>query len=344
MMAYLNVISNTGDNNRLKRIINIPKPGIGDRTISQIEEISMLNGTSMFETMENAGEFEELAKSAEKIKNFVKMINDMRDMLDSGDKVSDMYERLIKVTEYEPFIRMASDRGENAVENVHELTTNIMQYENEQENNATIQGFLEYTALLTDIDSYAEKEDSVVMMTVHSAKGLEFENVFIPGMEENIFPSFQAVMSGDDMQEERRLAYVGITRAKKNLYLIHSESRMLFGHSTRNRPSRFLSELPESIVENKQREIIKRDNADIPQPKIARRADIASSKVITSSFGNKPVMVNYTAGMRVVHNTFGEGVIINVKPMASDSMLEIAFDSVGTKKLMGKIAKLTVLD
>ena len=344
MMAYLNVISNTGDNNRLKRIINIPKRGIGDRTISQIEEISMLNGTSMFETMENAGEFEELAKSAEKIKNFVKMINDMRDMLDSGDKVSDMYERLIKVTEYEPFIRMASDRGENAVENVHELTTNIMQYENEQENNATIQGFLEYTALLTDIDSYAEKEDSVVMMTVHSAKGLEFENVFIPGMEENIFPSFQAVMSGDDMQEERRLAYVGITRAKKNLYLIHSESRMLFGHSTRNRPSRFLSELPESIVENKQREIIKRDNADIPQPKIARRADIASSKVITSSFGNKPVMVNYTAGMRVVHNTFGEGVIINVKPMASDCMLEIAFDSVGTKKLMGKIAKLTVLD
>ena len=146
------------------------------------------------------------------------------------------------------------------------------------------------------------------------------------------------------MQEERRLAYVGITRAKKNLYLINSDSRMLFGHSTRNRPSRFLSELPENIVEKKQKEIVKNPNPDIPQPKAVRRADIASSKVITSSVPTKPVMVNYTAGMKVVHNVFGEGVIINVKPMASDSMLEIAFDKVGTKKLMGKIAKLTVLD
>ncbi len=344
MMAYLNVISNTSDSNRLKRIINIPKRGIGDRTISQVEEISMHDGKSMFEIMENAEQFDELSKSAEKINGFVKIINDMREMLENGSKISDMYEKLIKEIQYEPFIRMASDRGENAVENVHELTSSIIRYENEFKENASLQGFLEYTALLTDIDSYENKEDCVVMMTIHSAKGLEFENVFIPGMEENIFPSFQAVMSGDDMQEERRLAYVGITRAKKNLYLINSDSRMLFGHSTRNRPSRFLSELPENIVEKKQKEIVKNPNPDIPQPKAVRRADIASSKVITSSVPTKPVMVNYTAGMKVVHNVFGEGVIINVKPMASDSMLEIAFDKVGTKKLMGKIAKLTVLD
>ena len=344
MMAYLNVISNTSDSNRLKRIINIPKRGIGDRTISQVEEISMHDGKSMFEIMENAEQFDELSKSAEKINGFVKIINDMREMIKNGSKISDMYEKLIKDIQYEPFIRMASDRGENAVENVHELTSSIIRYENEFKENASLQGFLEYTALLTDIDSYENKEDCVVMMTIHSAKGLEFENVFIPGMEENIFPSFQAVMSGDDMQEERRLAYVGITRAKKNLYLINSDSRMLFGHSTRNRPSRFLSELPENIVEKKQKEIVKNPNPDIPQPKAVRRADIASSKVITSSVLNKPVMVNYTAGMKVLHNVFGEGVIINVKPMASDSMLEIAFDKVGTKKLMGKIAKLTVLD
>ena len=344
MMAYLNIISNTGDNNRLKRIINVPKRGIGERTISQVEEISVMNGTSMFDVMENVQQFEVLAKSAEKINNFVGMINELREMLENGEKISDMYERLIKLTEYEPFIRMASDRGEHAVENVHELTTNIIQYENETGADSSIQGFLEYTALLTDIDSYAEKEDSVVMMTIHSAKGLEFENVFIPGMEENIFPSFQAVMADGDMQEERRLVYVGITRAKKNLFMINSESRMLFGHSTRNRPSRFLSELPESIVEKKQREIIKNTNMDIPEPKVVRRADIASSKVITSSFSRNSVTVNYTVGMKVMHNTFGEGVIINVKPMASDSMLEIAFDNVGTKKLMGRIARLTVLD
>ena len=293
--------------------------------------------------MENARQYDVLAKSAEKIGNFVKIINDMKEMLDSGEKISDMYERLIKLTEYEPFIRMASDKGENAVENVHELTTNIIQYEREAGTDASIQGFLEYTALLTDIDSYAEQEEAVVMMTVHSAKGLEFENVFLPGMEDNIFPGFQAVMADGDMQEERRLAYVAVTRAKKNLWLIHSDSRMLFGHSTRNRPSRFLSELPEDIIENKQRERIRNPDPDIPEPKAIRRADIASSKVITS-FSGKPVTVNYTAGMKVLHNTFGEGVIISVRPMASDSLLEIAFDSVGTKKLMGKIAKLTVLD
>ena len=343
MMAYLNVISNSSDNNRLKRIINIPKRGIGERTISQIEEISIQNNTSMFDIMENARQYDVLAKSAEKIGNFVKIINDMKEILDSGEKISDMYERLIKLTEYEPFIRMASDKGENAVENVHELTTNIIQYEREAGTDASIQGFLEYTALLTDIDSYAEQEEAVVMMTVHSAKGLEFENVFLPGMEDNIFPGFQAVMADGDMQEERRLAYVAVTRAKKNLWLIHSDSRMLFGHSTRNRPSRFLSELPEDIIENKQRERIRNPDPDIPEPKAIRRADIASSKVITS-FSGKPVTVNYTAGMKVLHNTFGEGVIISVRPMASDSLLEIAFDSVGTKKLMGKIAKLTVLD
>ena len=152
MMAYLNVISNTSDSNRLKRIINIPKRGIGDRTISQVEEISMHDGKSMFEIMENAEQFDELSKSAEKINGFVKIINDMREMLENGSKISDMYEKLIKEIQYEPFIRMASDRGENAVENVHELTSSIIRYENEFKENASLQGFLEYTALLTDID------------------------------------------------------------------------------------------------------------------------------------------------------------------------------------------------
>ena len=138
MMAYLNVISNTSDSNRLKRIINIPKRGIGDRTISQVEEISMHDGKSMFEIMENAEQFDELSKSAEKINGFVKIINDMREMLENGSKISDMYEKLIKEIQYEPFIRMASDRGENAVENVHELTSSIIRYENEFKENASL--------------------------------------------------------------------------------------------------------------------------------------------------------------------------------------------------------------
>ena len=345
MMAYLNVISNPFDNNRLKRIINVPKRGIGDRTISQIEEISYTLGQSMFETMRQAEQFDILLKSCEKLQGFVSMIDRMNKMLDDGSQISDMYEALVKETDYDPFIKRESERGEAAVENVHELTSNIIQYEKEYGDEASLQGFLEYTALLTDIDSYADDEDKVVMMTIHSAKGLEFDNVFIPGMEENMFPSFQAIMSdADDMQEERRLAYVGITRAKRRLYISASESRMLFGHTTRNRPSRFLKELPEHLVENKKREIVRDPNVKIPEPKAARHEEIERSRTITSGVTPKPVMINYTVGMRVIHNTFGEGTIINVKPMASDSMLEIAFDKVGTKKLMGNIAKLTVLD
>lgn len=346
MMAYLNIISNPHDNNRLKRIINVPKRGIGDRTISQLEEISNTLGQSMFETMRQSEQFEALLKSAEKLKSFVSMIDNLNAMLDNGTPVSEMYEKLIAVIEYDSFIKRESDRGEVAVENVHELTSNIIQYEHENGDDASLQGFLEYTALITDIDSYAEQDDKVVMMTIHSAKGLEFENVFIPGMEENMFPSFQAIMSPDDMQEERRLAYVGITRAKKNLYVSSSESRMLFGHTTRNRPSRFLKELPEQLIEPKHREIVRNPDIEIPEPKAARRAEIERSKVITSgiSLNSNTAAVSYSVGMRVSHKSFGEGVILNVKPMASDNMLEIAFDTVGTKKLMSKVAPLTVIE
>ncbi len=344
MMAYLHIISNPHDSNRLQRIINVPKRGIGDRTVSQIEEISLTLGQSMFETMKQCEQFPALSKSCEKLLAFVDIINKMSNLLDNGVSVSDMYEKLVQEIQYDSFIKSVSDRGEGAVENVHELTSNIVQYEQENGSESSLQGFLEDVALMTDTDSYNEQEDKVVMMTIHSAKGLEFENVFIPGMEENIFPAFLSIMGDGDIQEERRLAYVGITRAKKHLYLSCSESRMLFGHSTRNRPSRFLGELPEQLVEQKQREIVRDPNIEIPEPKAARRAEIAQSKVITSAVLPKPVSVNYTVGMRVLHKSFGEGMIINVKPMASDSMLEIAFDTAGTKKLMGNIARLTVLD
>ncbi len=344
MMAYLNVISNHHDNNRLKRIINVPKRGIGDKTVSQIEEIGHTLGQSMYETIQQADEFEALVRSKDKLEEFSRLIEELSDMLDDMP-VSEMYEELIKKIDYEPFIRRESERGEAAVENIRELKSSIVKYEEENGEEATLQGFLEEVALMTDIDSYNEEEGNgkVVLMTLHSAKGLEFNNVFIPGMEENIFPGFQATMNESDMQEERRLAYVGVTRAKKSLYVINSESRMLFGHTTRNRPSRFLNELPEQIVEKKHKEIVRNPNIDIPEPKAVRRADIAKSKVITSGVTKKPA-VTYSVGMKVSHKTFGEGVIISSKPMASDSMLEIAFDTIGTKKLMASFAHLIVLE
>ncbi len=343
MMAYLNVISNHHDNNRLKRIINVPKRGIGDKTISQIEEIGHTIGRSMYEIIQQCDEFEALARSKDKLDAFCKMIDELSDMLDHTS-ISEVYETLVNRIEYEPFIKKESERGDAAVENVRELKSTIMRYEEENGEEATLQGFLEEVALMTDIDSFNDTEDSgkVVLMTLHSAKGLEFNNVFIPGMEENIFPGFQATMSEDDMQEERRLAYVGITRAKNNLFLINSESRMLFGHTTRNRPSRFLNELPEQIVEKKHKEVVKNPNINIPEPKAVRRAEIAKSKVITSGAAKKS-SVNYEIGMRVKHKSFGEGTILSSKAMASDSMLEIAFDNAGTKKLMASFARLEII-
>ncbi|MDD6489076.1 MAG: 3'-5' exonuclease [Clostridia bacterium] len=344
MIAYLNVISNHHDNNRLKRIINVPKRGIGDKTVSQIEEIGNGLGLSMFETMKESDEFEVLAKSRTKLEDFCNMIEEFSDMLDDGMSVSDMYDKLVERIDYLTFIKHESERGDAAVENVMELKSSIAQYEQDCGSEATLQGFLEEVALMSDIDNYneADANEKVVMMTLHSAKGLEFPTVFIPGMEENVFPGFQATMSSEDMQEERRLAYVGITRAKKNLYLINSDSRMLYGHTTRNRPSRFLNELPEQLVEKKRKEIKINPNIQIPEPKVTRRDDIAKSRIISSGVTKKPT-VTYTVGMRVSHKVFGEGTVLSVKPMASDSMLEIAFDNVGTKKLMASFAHLTVL-
>lgn len=338
MIAYLSVISNHDDNIRLKRIINVPKRGIGEKTINNLEEISDTIGQSMFETMRQASQFEALVKSSEKLGAFCDMIERYENMLDDIP-VSEMYEKLVEELDYESFITKVSDHPDTALENIHELTSGISRYEEEQGADATIQGYLEDVALMTDVDSYAGNEEKVVMMTLHSAKGLEFPEVFLPGMEENIFPGFQSILSSQDMQEERRLAYVGITRAKKRLYVINAENRMLFGRSNRNRPSRFLGEMPEEIVEKKKREFSSNTNAEIPQPRAMRRADIARSHIITAAQQPKS-NVEYTVGMRVNHKSFGDGTIISVKPMASDSLLEIAFDSVGTKKLMSSFAKL----
>lgn len=346
MIAYLNIISNYHDNARLRRIINIPKRGIGDKTASQLEEIGDMLGQSMFEIMRQCEQFEVLARSTEKLKAFCKMIEELREIIDNGGKISSMYEELVLRTEYIPFITHESDSGEEAAENVHELKSSIMRYEEEYGEEATLQGFLEETALLTDIDTYNQngEEERVVLMTLHSAKGLEFDHVFIPGMEENMFPSYMASMSENEMQEERRLAYVGITRAKKKLYLISSRSRTLFGRTNRNRPSRFISEMPAGLLDEQEKPKIIDPNYVVYEPQEIRRVDIASSREVTGRVVAAPVAPNsYTVGMRVKHRSFGEGLILSTRPMGKDIMLEIAFDTVGTKKLMAAFAKLEKL-
>ena len=345
MIAYLSIISNRSDDTRLKRIINIPKRGIGDKTVSQLEEIGNMLGQSMFATALQCEDFDALIKSREKLFAFCKVIEDMAHELEVGNPISEMYSKLVERIEYVPFILTESDHGDEAVENIRELKSSIMRYEKENPDDATLQGFLEEVSLLTDIDSFNENgdDDRVVLMTLHSAKGLEFNNVIIPGMEENTFPSYMAQMSEEEMQEERRLAYVGITRAKKQLYLITSKSRTLFGKTNYNRPSRFLSELPGGLVEEKEKQLpLNYVKPGITQ-KEKRNNDFAQSKVITAGPQRSKSEIDFQPSMRVHHERFGDGMIISVRKMASDTLLEIAFDEVGTKKLMANYAKLDVI-
>ena len=344
MVAYLAVISNPHDNIRLKRILNVPKRGIGDKTAAAIEEISTALGQSMMDTMRQSQQFEALAKSSKKLLDFCGMIDQMNAMLDT-EPVHEMYEQLLKSIGYETYLIQSNEYTETALDNVHQLATAIVQYEEDNGEEATLQGFLEETALMTDIDAYSDAEDCVVMMTLHSAKGLEFNSVFIPGMEENIFPGYQSTLSEHEMQEERRLAYVGLTRAKKQLYLIHAGVRMVFGHTNRNRPSRFITEIPDSLKETKRKVLSanRLTQVDIPSPKEVRKTDIAFSHTITPTSATQTSQT-FSVGMRVSHKSFGEGTILDIKPAGSDYMLEIAFDKIGTKKLMANYAKLTILN
>ncbi len=343
MISYLAVISNPQDNIRLKRIINVPKRGIGDKTVSTIEEIAAALGQSMVDTMRQSQQFELLVKNSRRLIDLCELFDRMNALLETVS-IHEMYEQLLKELSYESWLVQSNEYTEVALDNVHELANAIAQYEEEAGEDATLQGFLEETALMTDIDAYSDTEDCVVLMTLHAAKGLEFDSVFIPGMEENVFPGYQSTLSEHDMQEERRLAYVGLTRAKKHLYLIHAGSRMVFGHTNRNKPSRFIDEIPDSLKELK-RKVLSPEmftQVNTPSPKEARKVDIAFSHTITPTSVPKTTQ-QFTVGMRVKHKTFGEGTILNIQPMASDSMLEIAFDTIGTKKLMSNYARLTIL-
>ena len=247
IVSYLAVINNPSDNVRLQRIINVPKRAIGDTMFANVLEIGAGLGMSAFEVCERADEFQKTSRSASKLMNFTKMIRDFQECIENGMGLNDLLQEVLDVTKYLDYLQEEPETYEDRVNNIKELSSMFIKYEEESED-ANLSEFLEDVALISDIDSYNEDEDAVVLMTLHSAKGLEFPVVFIPGMEEGIFPGNQSMFSEEDLEEERRLAYVGITRAKKKLYLISSQQRMLYGQTSRNMPSRFLREIPSSAL------------------------------------------------------------------------------------------------
>lgn len=338
ILAYLQVINNPNDNIRLKRIINEPKRGIGDTTINKASEIADGLGISLFNVFADSENYPALSRASGKLKEFTEMI---KDFIKLSEEVSlhKLFEEVVEKTGYVNALIAAGESEQDRVENVKELSSSILQYELENDEQ-TLSGYLEEVALVSDLDSLDTSLDRVIMMTVHSAKGLEFDNVFLVGWEEGVFPGTQSVYAGnEEIEEERRLAYVAITRAKKTLHITNAYTRMLYGSTNRNPQSRFLNEIPDKLCNISG---IKRAE---PQ-RISISSNVSASSYSQKSFYTAPVkkeLSKYDVGMIVEHNTFGIGKVLKTIPMGSDILLEIQFESVGLKKLMAGFAKLRII-
>ena len=348
-LAYLSLIDNPSDNVKLRRIVNVPKRGIGETTVNRAADIAAGVGTSIYEVMSHADEYEPLSRSAGKLKKFTDMMEQLRARSEEVE-LPELFDEVMDRTGYLESLAADRDTYQDRTENIQELKSNLARYMEESED-GDLSSFLEEVSLLSDIDNYNSQSDAAVMMTLHSAKGLEFPIVFMAGMEEGVFPGRQSIYDDTEMEEERRLAYVGITRAKEKLYLTNALIRMLYGSTTRNPPSRFISEIPEEYIERGQSEGV--TSYQEGRQRFARRSyhfGDESPRYSGNTFGGssgkqgKPAprsTETYAGGDTVVHRAFGTGVILDVKPMGNDQMLEIAFDKAGTKKVMANFARLT---
>ena len=341
--SYLSFINNPNDMLRFRRIINEPKRGIGDSTVALIEDISRDLKISPYEVLRTCEEYAPLSKKVNALKSVYKMFEYLTEKADELP-LDEFLDELLEQTGYLESLQ-ALENGDTKIENVEELRSSIVQYMNEADE-PSLSGFLEEVALYSVADRDDGRDDKVTLMTVHSAKGLEYKNIFVIGLDDGIFPSSRSFDSEADMEEERRLAYVAITRAKERLYLTNASQRMLFGQTQRNVTSRFMREIDPSLIE-------KHDHAAAMRKQLGESdktlTEVHSTSLQQQLARNKSRSVGaktsetYTAGERVSHNIFGEGTIVSVKPMANDSMLEIAFEKVGTKKIMANYAKLKKL-
>lgn len=350
MIAYLSVINNPSDEMRLRRIINTPKRSIGDRSVEAAAQIGQQTGETLFEVVSHAKDYPALSRAANKMTLFAAQMQGLIE-LNNDEKVTlgELYDELVERIDYLNFLKTDDpESAEDRAANVQELASNLRRFE-EENPEGTLSDFLEEVSLITDIDNYDNNADSVVLMTVHSAKGLEFPVVFLPGMEENIFPGMASVYVPSEVEEERRLAYVAITRAKEELYIFHAESRMIFGMTNRNRVSRFVEEIPETLVEHTRSRDYSARPVSMPSfggAKPFGEAPKTKSVAEAGGFTPKPRVKpapagTYRVGDTVLHKAFGTGLIVSATPMANDTLLEVAFDKVGTKKLFANFARLT---
>ena len=350
MLAYLALINNSADELRLRRIVNEPKRGIGDGTLDTVKTIASEQNLSMMDVIFTAYQYSALSVKAKPLTAFANMIADLRGMLESGKPLSEVYYELLQQSGYLTMLEAGGFNEQGRVENVTELLSEIKKYE-QSAAEPSLDGFLEDCALMTDFDNYDDAAEAVVLMTVHGAKGLEFDTVFVAACEENVFPSYLSLFEQAEIEEERRLAYVAFTRAKKRLILTHCTARLLYGSTSRNKLSRFAEDIPEDY------KTVYKPQIDIPsggavnfskRPVAGSHHAPASGKPGTRYAPYIPPTprpatgsaLKFTVGQRVIHPSFGAGMITKITPMGGDTLLEIAFDTSGTKRIMANFARL----
>ena len=381
IISYLRLIQNPSDNLSLKRIINEPKRGIGKTSLDKIEELSINSGVPMYEIIKNAEQYG-LNRVFLNSREFVNAIEELRAKKEDI-KISDLIKETLKKSGYTQALENENTiEAENRIENLDEFLTVAIEFEDESADNK-LSDFLEGITLSSDIDNMEEAEETVTLMTLHSAKGLEFPVVFLVGMEEGIFPGYKSIGEPKELEEERRLCYVGITRAKEHLFLTCSKQRTIFGSTSCNQVSRFLREIPSDLLDgyddalgekqennsnifgdskyswtygSKDNGNIKTYKIDKNEPKVAAASSSTNSNGFmfrtAESFLNNLTkkssranvdLSKYKEGVRIYHKKFGEGVISNVEPEGDDLKVDIQFDKVGHKRLMAKFANLEII-
>ena len=371
IIAYLRLINNTSDNLALKRIINEPKRGIGKTSLDKIQAISEQTGIPMYQIIKEADQYG-LSRVYSNAQGFIEVIEDLISKKDEYT-ITELIKHTLKETGYTKALEDENSiEAENRIENLEEFLTVAVQFEEEEADN-DLSTFLEGITLSSDIDGMDEEEESVTLMTLHSAKGLEFPVVFLVGMEEGIFPGYKSIGEPKELEEERRLCYVGITRAKNNLYLTCSRQRTMFGSTSCNPVSRFVKEIPENMLEGANEIDSEPENkfkdsnyewsygksgnngkvvsykVDIPsskpEPSFAfKSAESFLAKLNNKAQGNDTDLSKYKEGQRIYHKRFGEGNISKIEPEGDDLKLDIQFDKVGHKRLMAKFANLEIIN
>jgi len=371
MLAYLCVINNPADDLRLRRIINVPIRGIGSTTMDRVQAIASIEGCSLWQVVKCAGKYPELKSAASKLQKFAQVMDDLRE-LEGNAELPDFYDA---VCDRSGYVRALEEKGDmesrGRIENVRELRSSIIGFLESDPVDRSLAGFLDTVALYTDLDNASDDDNTVSLMTMHSAKGLEFPFVYVVGMEEGLFPGGRAAGDSEEMEEERRLCYVAMTRAREQLTMTTARQRMLYGRTTNNMPSRFLEEIPgetmdwQGRVDNRMPRSGWDDDRDLSPHGFgsfggssygggySARSDSAQPREYTSPRAARhsaAVSVGFTreqsvssglqlqAGDAIHHRTFGNGTVVSLRPMGGDALMEVSFETAGRKKLMFKAA------